>query len=172
MRSAQDRPSKAAGPYRTWSAYGGGPEQIRFSRLDQINRRNVQNLERAWTYDSGESGGLQTQPIVVDGVLYAVTPTHKVFALRAATGEQLWRFDSGIRAQGPNRGLMYWSDGRDDKRVYAAVNRYVYALDVRTGKPIPHSARPDGSTFTGISAAIQNANPLSSRRLALCTRIS
>jgi quinoprotein glucose dehydrogenase len=137
VRTEQDRPSKPAGPYRTWSAYGGGLEQIRFSRLDQINRSNVKNLERAWIYDSGETGGLQTQPIVVDGVLYAVTPTHKAFALRAATGEHLWTFDSGIKARGPNRGLMYWSDGRDDKRVYAAVNRYVYALDVRTGKPIP-----------------------------------
>ena len=97
----------------------------------------MKQLEQAWVYDSGETGGLQTQPIVVDGVLYAVTPTHKTFALRAATGEHLWTFDSGIRGQGPNRGLMYWSDGRDDRRVYAAVTRYVYALDARTGKPIP-----------------------------------
>ena len=66
-----------------------------------------------------------------------ITPTHKTFALRAATGEHLWTFDSGIRGQGPNRGLMYWSDGDDDRRVYAAVTRYVYALDARTGKPIP-----------------------------------
>ena len=88
-------------------------------------------------YDSGETGGLQTQPIVVDGVLYGVTPTHKTFALRAATGEHLWTFDSGIKAQGANRGVMYWSDGDDDARVYAAVSRYVYALDARTGKPIP-----------------------------------
>ncbi len=123
--------------YRGWTAYGGGPEQIRYSRLDQINRGNVKQLEQAWMYDSGETGGLQTQPIVVDGVLYAVTPTHKTFALRAATGEHLWTFDSGIRGQGPNRGLMYWTDGGNDRRVYAAVTRYVYALDARTGKPIP-----------------------------------
>jgi quinoprotein glucose dehydrogenase len=122
--------------YRTWTAYGGGPGQIRYSRLDQINRSNVKQLEQAWVYDSGENGGLQTQPIVVDGVLYGVTPSHKTFAVRASTGEHLWTFDSGIRGQGPNRGLMYWSDGSDDRRVYAAVNRYVYALDVRTGKPI------------------------------------
>ena len=74
-------------PYRTWSAYGGGPEQIRYSRLDQINRGNVKQLQHAWTYDSGETGGLQTQPIVVDEVFYGITPSHKAFALRAATGE-------------------------------------------------------------------------------------
>ena len=123
--------------HRTWSAYGGGPEQIRYSRLDQINRSNVKQLQQAWIYDSGETGGLQTQPIVVDGVLFGITPSHKTFAVRAATGEHLWTFDSGIKARGANRGLMYWSDGRDDKRVYAAVTRYVYALDVRTGKPVP-----------------------------------
>ena len=123
--------------HRTWSAYGGGPEQIRYSRLDQINRSNVKQLQQAWIYDSGETGGLQTQPIVVDGVLFGITPSHKTFAVRAATGEHLWTFDSGIKARGANRGLMYWTDGRDDKRVYAAVTRYVYALDARTGKPVP-----------------------------------
>jgi quinoprotein glucose dehydrogenase len=133
---AQSTPS-ARQTYRGWAAYGGGPEQIRYSRLDQINRANVKQLEQAWIWDSGETGGLQTQPIVVDGVLYAVTPTHKTFALRAATGEHLWTFDSGIRGGGPNRGVMYWTDGGSDRRVYAAVTRYVYALDARTGKPIP-----------------------------------
>jgi len=134
---AQQAPPAARQTYRGWAAYGGGPEQIRYSRLNQINRANVKQLEQAWLYDSGETGGLQTQPIVVDGVLYGVTPSHKAFALGAATGEHLWTFDSGIKAQGANRGLMYWTDGGSDKRVYAAVARYVYALDARTGKPIP-----------------------------------
>jgi quinoprotein glucose dehydrogenase len=122
---------------RGWPAYGGGPEQIRYSTLAQINRGNVKELKQAWIYDSGETGGLQTQPIVVDSVLYGVTPSHKTFALRAATGEHLWTFDSGIKAQGANRGVMYWTDGAGDRRVYAAVTRYVYALDAGTGKPIP-----------------------------------
>ena len=135
-RSSQSTPA-AKQSDRGWPAYGGGPEQIRYSTLAQINRANVKELEQAWIYDSGETGGLQTQPIVVDGVLYGVTPSHKAFAVRAATGEHLWTFDSGIKAQGPNRGLMHWSDGREDRRVYAAVTRYVYALDARTGKPIP-----------------------------------
>jgi len=131
------QPAPPAPTYRGWPAYGGGPEQIRYSKLDEISRANVKQLERAWIYDSGETGGLQTQPIEVDGVLYAVTPSHKAFALRAATGEHLWTFDSGIKAQGANRGVMYWTDGNNDQRIYAAVTHYVYALDARTGKPIP-----------------------------------
>jgi quinoprotein glucose dehydrogenase len=134
-RSQQPQPATQPS-YRGWPAYGGGPEQIRYSRLDQINRANVKQLQQAWLYDSGETGGLQTQPIVVDDVLYAITPTHKTFALRAATGDHLWTFDSGVKAQGPNRGVMYWSDGSSDRRIYAAVSRYVYALDAATGKPI------------------------------------
>jgi quinoprotein glucose dehydrogenase len=122
-----------------WPAYGGGPDQIRYSPLKQINTTNVARLAVAWAHDTGETGGLQTQPLVIDGVLYGYTPTHKTFALRAATGEKLWTFDSGIQGRGANRGLMYWSRA-NDRRVYAAVDQYLYALDVRTGNPIPSFA--------------------------------
>ncbi len=121
--------------YGTWAAYGGTPDQIRYSTLTQIDRGNVKDLRVAWTYDSGESGGLQTQPIVVDGVLFAYTPSHKTVALRADTGALLWTFDAGIRGQGANRGLMYWTDGKS-KRVFAAIDQYLYALDAVTGTPI------------------------------------
>jgi quinoprotein glucose dehydrogenase len=132
------RPQNVAPPSRhsTWSAYGGTPDQIRYSALRQINRGNVKLLQVAWTYDTGEPGGLQTQPIVVDGVLYAYTPTHKTFAVRGDTGALLWTFDSGIKGRGPNRGVMYWSSG-NDKRVFAAVDQYLYALDAASGHPIP-----------------------------------
>ena len=79
-RAEQPSRPAPAPSHRTWSAYGGGPEQIRYSRLDQINRSNVKQLEQAWIYDSGETGGLQTQPIVVDDVLFGITPSHKTFA--------------------------------------------------------------------------------------------
>jgi quinoprotein glucose dehydrogenase len=121
--------------YTTWSSYGGTPDQIRYSSLRQINRSNVRQLRVAWTYDSGERGGLQTQPIVVHGVLYAYTPTHKTIAIAADSGKLLWTFDSGIRGQGANRGLMYWANGADH-RVFAAVDQYLYALDTATGRPI------------------------------------
>jgi quinoprotein glucose dehydrogenase len=119
-----------------WSSYGGSPEQIRYSSLRQINRANVGQLEVAWTYDTGEMGGLQTQPIIVDDVLFGYTPTHKTFALRASTGERIWMFDPMIAGRGPNRGVMYWAIG-NDRRVFAAVDQFVYALDARTGKPVP-----------------------------------
>ena len=128
--------SSRARSYEGWTHYGGSPDQSRYSSLRQIDKSNVSRLTVAWTYDSGETGGLQTQPIVVDDVLFGYTPTHKTFALRADTGERLWIFDPKIQGRGANRGLMYWSSG-DDRRVFAAVDQYLYALDARTGQPIP-----------------------------------
>ena len=128
----------SAGPaeYRRWTAYGGGPEQIRYSSLAQIHRGNVTRLQVAWTYDTGEQGAMQTQPVIVRDVLYGYTPSHKAFAVRADTGAHLWTFDPGLPETGANRGVMYWEQGRD-RRVFAAVGNYVYALAAASGRPIP-----------------------------------
>jgi quinoprotein glucose dehydrogenase len=126
----------AAARYESWATYGGNHEQNRYSSLAQINRANVAQLAVAWTYDTGETGAMQTQPIVVDDVLYACTPRHKTFALRAATGEHLWTFDPDMVTAGPNRGLAYWADGAD-RRVFAPAGTFVYALNAATGRPIP-----------------------------------
>ncbi len=121
---------------KDFPAYGGGPEENRYSSLAQINRENVSRLKVAWSYDTDDgSGDPQTQPIVVDGVLYGLTPRHKVVALDAGTGKLLWRFDSGIVGRGANRSVVYWASG-NDKRIFAGVQSFVYALDAKTGKPV------------------------------------
>jgi quinoprotein glucose dehydrogenase len=127
--------TRTSAPAGSFWGYGGGPEQTRYSSLTEINRANVRNLEVAWTYDTGEPGAMQTQPMVVDGVVYGYTPTHKTFALDGATGAVKWTFDSGMRGGGPNRGFMYWAGGAD-RRIFSAVTNYVYALNVDTGQPI------------------------------------
>jgi quinoprotein glucose dehydrogenase len=119
-----------------WPIYGGTPENNRFSPLKQINRKNVKKVQVAWTFDTEESGGLQTSPIEVNGVLYGITPTQKIFALDAGTGKLLWKFDSGVKGTQPDRGLSYWSDGKES-RIIVGVMNFVYALDATTGKPIP-----------------------------------
>src|SRR5215470_3012788 len=121
---------------RNWAAYGGSAENQHYSTLTQINRSNVKQLEVAWSYDTGETGGMQTTPLVVDGVLYGITPTQKIFAVDAESGKQLWKFDSGIKGMQPDRGLAYWSDN-GDKRILVGVMNFLYALDAATGKPIP-----------------------------------
>ena len=136
LTEAQRPPSPSAN-YHAWSVYGGGPEQLRYSSLTQINRNNVKQLEVAWTYDSGESGDLQTQPIIVDGVLYGYTPAQKVFALDAGSGKALWTFDAKLQGRGPIRGLMFWAGDRNNEaRLLAPAHEYIYALNPRTGVPI------------------------------------
>jgi len=159
---AQTNPALRAahhGGQRDWPVCGGDSEDRRYSSLTQINRSNVSRLRVAWTYDTGEEGGgLQTSPIIVNGVLYAYTPSQKVIALDAATGKLLWKFDSGIGGTEPARGLAYWRDRSGDSsdkgegnggdsgahgkgvdkagRILAGIMNYVYALDAATGKPI------------------------------------
>src|SRR6267143_1640257 len=104
--------NKDAGIRRGWPVWGGGPENMHYSHLAQTN------------------------PIIVGNVLYGITPTQKIFALNAATGKLLWKFDSGINGTQPDRGLAYWSSGKA-KRILAGVMNFVYALDAATGKSIP-----------------------------------
>jgi quinoprotein glucose dehydrogenase len=118
-----------------WPAYGGSAENNHHSKLTQINRNNVKALVVAWSFDTEEEGGLQSNPIIVDGVLYGLTPSQKVFALDAAMGKLLWKFDSGLHGTQPDRGLAYWTDGKS-ARVLVGVMNFLYALDAATGKPI------------------------------------
>ncbi len=128
--------SASAPERQDWPAYGGAPENNHYSKLAQINRSNVKRLAVVWSFDTQEDGVLQASPIVVEGALYGLTPTQKVFALDAVTGKLLWKFDSGIRGTQPDRGLAYWADGKD-KRILVGVMNFLYALDAATGKPIP-----------------------------------
>ena len=118
-----------------WPVYNGGFDGDHYSNLDQVNRENVTQLKVAWQFDTGEKGGIETNPLIVGGVLYSNTPTAKVIALDAATGKLMWKFDSGERSTQPTRGLAYWTDGKRS-RIFAGVMNFLYCLDAKTGKPI------------------------------------
>ncbi|MGB8097169.1 MAG: PQQ-binding-like beta-propeller repeat protein, partial [Terracidiphilus sp.] len=127
----------------SWSAYNGGKDGDHYSPLRQINRANVVRLRVAWTFDTGEQGGIETNPLVVGRTLYAFTPSLNVIALEAATGKLLWTFNPGLGAKGsgdlgfaqPSRGFAWWTDGKDS-RLFAGILNYLYCLDPRTGQAI------------------------------------
>jgi glucose dehydrogenase len=129
----------ASGP--DWRHYGGGPDQTRYSPLTQITPGNVKNLQVAWSYDTHDAfdgSEMQCQPVVAHGVLYATSPKLRVFALNAATGEQIWSFDPNATPRTSRtriRGLMYFERG-EDRRIYFADQHWLYALDAKTGKKI------------------------------------
>jgi quinoprotein glucose dehydrogenase len=130
--------------YRTWSTYGGDPGGTHYSALKQIDKKNVAQLQMAWTYDSHDAfpgSEIECSPIVVNGVLYATTPKLRVVALDAATGAEKWSFDpnQGHKAvtKMRNRGLTYWDDGAGgSKRIFFTARQYMYALDAATGQPV------------------------------------
>jgi quinoprotein glucose dehydrogenase len=131
--------SQSAEPKLTqdWQVYGGNPENTHYSPLKQINKSNVKRLEIAWSYDTEETGGLQSSPIEIAGVFYAISPSQRILALDAATGKLKWKFDSGIVGTQPNRGLAYWtSPDSKDRRIIVGVMNFVYELDAGTGQPI------------------------------------
>lgn len=129
-----------AAPRADWSAYNGSPEQQHWSPLAQIDATNVAKLRVAWTYDTNDAfpgGDLQCNPLVVDGVLYGVTPRGAVIALDAATGALRWKWDAAPERKPLGRlrirGLARWTDGRDE-RLFVGVRGRLYSIDARTGR--------------------------------------
>jgi len=125
-----------------WPDYGGNQARTRYSPLTQITPANVSSLTVAWTYDTGDAfkgSEMQCQPVVAHGVLYATSPTLRVFALDAATGAVKWSFNPLQGETTPTRtrirGLMYWERG-DQQRIYFGARNWFYALDATTGKPV------------------------------------
>jgi quinohemoprotein ethanol dehydrogenase len=123
-----------------WFTLGRDAQQDYFSPLTSIDKSNVGRLGFAWAYDLGTSRGQEATPIVVDGVMYTAGYVGIVYALDAATGKEIWRFDPHVANQwirNPccdvvNRGVAVWQG-----RVYAAsVDGRLHALDAATGKEI------------------------------------
>jgi quinoprotein glucose dehydrogenase len=162
IEAVSQRPSSAP-PMAShdWGMYYGDDTRSHYSSLDQITKMNVSQLRVAWSYDTGDRGEFEANPIVVDGVLYIPTHTRKVVALDAASGRQLWRFDSTrIRPGGETtrqRGVTYWADGAD-RRVYTTVGPYLYALNARTGEPV-RSFGQNGSVHMGLAAQEDRPSP-------------
>ncbi len=123
---------------RNWPVYLGDKGASHYSTLHQITPDNVGRLEVAWTYRAGEirpdTSQIQCNPLVIDGVVYATTPSLKLVALDAKTGAELWRF-APASPNGVNRGLAWWQDG-DDRRILFGNGQWLHAVDAKTGKLI------------------------------------
>lgn len=140
-----------------WSEYLGGPGKNQYSSLDQIDTDNVNELEAAWEYNTGDPGQMQFNPIIIGEVLYGVTATNDVFALDASSGEELWKYTADKEKNFlTNRGVTYWEKG-SDKRILFTYKEWLIALDANTGQPIK-SFGNDGrvSLKSGLGEGIDN----------------
>ncbi|ULQ54706.1 PQQ-binding-like beta-propeller repeat protein [Flavihumibacter fluvii] len=143
--------------YNNWNITGGTKENIRYSTLAQIDTANVQDLEVAWVYrseggDTTRFGPMQCNPIIVNNVLYGVSPKLNLFALDAASGKRLWNFDPADSINNKawhrnsvnmNRGVAYWEEG-EDKRIIYTAGRVAFAINALTGKLIPSFGKDGG----------------------------
>jgi quinoprotein glucose dehydrogenase len=129
-----------ADQYKNWKAYRGDDGITAYSGLHQVNTENVSQLGVAWSYRTHDNIGnssIQCNPLIVDGVLYGVSPRQKTFALDAKTGKQLWLFDpykGDTISSGVTRGLT-WYEKEDDRRVFVCVRHRIFSLDAKTGEP-------------------------------------
>ena len=128
---------------RTWASYKADEGSSSFSPLDQINVSNVSQLQNAWTFQTNDLPqgerpvSSQSNPIVIDGVMYANSAKQTVYAINAQTGEQIWTFKALAEGEpsAASRGVTYWEKGSDKRILYSAGN-YLIAIDAQTGKLI------------------------------------
>lgn len=162
LTDAAAQATQAGGEASGWEHVGGDQGGSRYSRLAQIDRRNVWRLERAWTWRHGEFGkfperrpfaGFHATPIllpdVAGGSLALCTPMNRLVALDPATGQERWSFDPRIQVtKAPKRlkclGVTYWHDKTAPAgeqcahRILAGTNdRRLLAVDAVSGKPCP-----------------------------------
>jgi quinoprotein glucose dehydrogenase len=132
-------------------AYGGTNLGAKYSPLTQIDKSNVAQLKVAWTWESPDQailqanpglppGEFQATPIMLDGVLYTSTAMCQVAAIDAATGKQLWVYDSGnwrrrrtLSKGFQHRGVAYWADGGNKRIFIGTGDNQLIALDAKTG---------------------------------------
>jgi quinoprotein glucose dehydrogenase len=134
--------------YNGWEVYGGNKEHNHYSSLTQIDTGNVSQLQVSWTYHTGDSDKMtqiQVNPIIIENILYGVSPKLKLFALDAATGKEKWSFnpanDSDVKdksyfAMNICRGVAYYTDGKDDRRLFYAAGSKLYCINASDGKLI------------------------------------
>jgi quinoprotein glucose dehydrogenase len=132
-----------------WSTYNGTPGGTHYSRLKDINTNNVHRLKVAWQYDTGDqlqvskasnqpNSTMESNPLIVRGHLFFVSPKGRLICLDGATGRELWTFDpqyvTSARVPQRVRGVSYWTDGQD-RRILFAFRRNLYAVEADTGQP-------------------------------------
>jgi quinoprotein glucose dehydrogenase len=139
LLAAAAAPSALLAQARTgWSDYGGGPDSAQYSALKQIDRSNVNRLEVAWTYPTGDGRKYFFSPLVADGLMYVLAKNNSIVALNAATGKEVWTYStSPAPSLITSRGINYWeSKDRSDRRLLFAADHVLHAIDARTGKLI------------------------------------
>ncbi len=139
-----------------WPFVGGAAGGTKYSSLAQVNRANVDGLEVAWQYSTGDLQrhpnvwqAFQSTPILVGGSLIVCSSSKRIVALDPATGKERWIFD----ANPPNpdsaaprfsncRGVSQWLDAKAlanatcrHRILIATQDLQLIAIDSNDGSP-------------------------------------
>ncbi len=122
--------------HKTWTEYGGGNDQSKYVDFKQITKKNVNQLQVAWTYSSNDNvASTKFNPIIVDNVMYVLAKNNSLVALDIGTGKEIW-IHANLNLHS-KRGINYWeSKDRKDRRLIFNIGNTMQEIDATTGKSI------------------------------------
>jgi alcohol dehydrogenase (cytochrome c) len=123
---------------QNWLTYWGNYEGLHFSKLKDITPANVSGLRSQWSFQYG-AGGIESTPIVVDGLMFVTGPLNNAAALDGRTGRIVWQYRRSL-PEDLRKGCMVMSNrgfGILGDRLYmATLDAHLVALDAKTGNVI------------------------------------
>jgi alcohol dehydrogenase (cytochrome c) len=133
-----DRILRASAEPHNWVTYNGTYLSQRYSLLDQINRSNVTNLESQWVLQNQVFGAWQSNPLVVDGIMYVTQRPNDVMAVDAKTGRVFWLYrhtpsqEARVCCGANNRGVAILGN----TLFMGTLDARLIAIDAKNGRPI------------------------------------
>jgi alcohol dehydrogenase (cytochrome c) len=133
-----DRILRAAAEPQNWLTYNGTYDSQRYSRLAQITAANVSRLELKWVLQNQVFGAWQSNPLVVDGIMYVTQRPNDVMAVDAKTGRVFWLYrhtpspDAKVCCGANNRGVAILGD----TLYLGTLDGRLIALDARSGRAL------------------------------------
>jgi alcohol dehydrogenase (cytochrome c) len=140
---------------RNWLTYNGGYDSKRFSTLDQIAPSNIKELELKWIVQNQVPGAWESNPLIVEGIMYVTQRANDVMAIDAKTGRLFWLYrytpaaDSHVCCGSNNRGLAMLGD----TLYMGTLDGHLLALDSKTGRPLWNVEVADHSAGYSITMA-------------------
>ena len=121
---------------QNWMHYWGNYQGTHYSALTQLTRDNVSQLQVRWSIKFPGTSNLETEPLVIDSVMYTSGQPGTVLALDAKTGREIWRFTRQRKVRNPNeinpynRGVAVLGN-----RVFVGtLDAALVAIDAQTGR--------------------------------------
>ena len=109
------------------SRSGGGNGSQKYYSLDQINKKNIKDLEVAWIYNSGSFHNVELSPILAGNTVVTSNRDSFLIGLNPLSGSEKWRIN--LPGEVAKRGVTYFQGN-----LFVPTSDGVYVVDPETGK--------------------------------------